>query len=60
VDRWHYSGWWKLYPGRNRAVFLDPISVSEYTLADLPQLKKKVFGIMESELNKIYCQDVKS
>ena len=42
VDRWHYSGWWKLWPGRNRAVFLEPVRVEGLTMSDLNQLKEEV------------------
>ena len=48
--RWHYSGWWKLWPGRNRAKFLEPISVEGIGMKDIATLKEKVFGVMEKEL----------
>ncbi len=50
VNRWHYSAWWKLKPGRNRAVFLDAVPVEGLTMADLPALKEKVYKMMETEL----------
>ena len=40
VYRWHYSAWWKFWPGRNRVVYLDPVPAAGLTLADLPELKK--------------------
>lgn len=52
VNRWHYSGWWKLSPGRNRAVFLDAIPTEGHTMADLPAFKQKVYKAMETELLK--------
>lgn len=52
VHRWHYSGWWKLWPGRNRAILLPPVPVAGLTLADLPELKQKVAAIMTAELSK--------
>ena len=52
-DRWHYSHWWKLWPGRNRAVYLDPIPVDGLFLEDVPALKEKVYKIMEAELVKL-------
>jgi 1-acyl-sn-glycerol-3-phosphate acyltransferase len=52
VHRWHYSAWWKLWPGMNRAVYLPPVDVAGLTLADLPQLKEKVFDLMKTELKK--------
>lgn len=48
--RWHYSGWWKLWPGRNRAVLLPVVQVAGRTLADLPQLKQEVYTLMEQGL----------
>ncbi len=50
VERWHYSGWWKLWPGRNRVVYMDPISVDGLKIEDLPELKKQVYRRMEAEL----------
>lgn len=50
VHRWHYSAWWKLWPGTNRAVFLHPVYVNGLTLADLPELKEKVHSIMSEAL----------
>ena len=52
VHRWHYSAWWKLWPGRNRAIILPPVQVTDMTLQQLPQLKQTVFSLMEEELKK--------
>ena len=52
VKRWHYSGWWKLSPGKNRAIFLDAIPTDGLTMADLPAFKQKVYEAMETELLK--------
>ncbi len=52
VDRWHYSAWWKVWPGKNRAVYLEPVEVAGMVLEDLPELKRKVAAAMELELNK--------
>lgn len=52
-DRWHYSHWWKLWPGRNRAVYLEPVSAAGLELKDLPAFKEKVFKLMEAELVKL-------
>jgi 1-acyl-sn-glycerol-3-phosphate acyltransferase len=49
-DRWHYSGWWKLWPGKNRAKFLEPVSVAGMEMKDMAVLKEKVFGAMVQEL----------
>ena len=53
VKRWHFSGWWKLWPGRNRAVFLDPIQVEGLTMADLPALKEQVRTLMGEKLAEL-------
>lgn len=53
VSRWHYSAWWKLSPGRNRVVYLPPISVQGLTMDDLEMLKKKVYKVMEKELSAL-------
>jgi 1-acyl-sn-glycerol-3-phosphate acyltransferase len=52
VDRWHYSHWWKLWPGRNRAIYLDPIPVTGLTTKELLALKQQVFEIMAEGLVK--------
>jgi len=48
VSRWHYSAWWKLWPGRNRAVFLPLVEVAGLATTDLTTLKSKVFTLMEN------------
>jgi 1-acyl-sn-glycerol-3-phosphate acyltransferase len=50
VQRWHYSGWWKLWPGRNRVVYLDPVPTDGLKPEDLPALKEKVYRLMEAKL----------
>lgn len=50
VHRWHYSGWWKLSPGRNRVVYLKPIETQGMAAQDLPVLKNKVYAAMEAAL----------
>jgi 1-acyl-sn-glycerol-3-phosphate acyltransferase len=49
-ERWHYSGWWKLWPGRNRVKFLEPVSVAGMTMADLAALKQETYRKMEAGL----------
>lgn len=39
-----------LRPGRTRAVFLGAVEVEGLTMADLPELKDRVYGIMEKAL----------
>ena len=52
VNRWHYSAWWKLWPGINRVIYLDAVPVAGMTVADIPMLKDKVYALMEAELLK--------
>ena len=49
-DRMHYSSIFCLRPGRTRAVFLPVVEVEGLTIADLPELKARVYGIMEEAL----------
>lgn len=50
VNRWHYSGWYKLWPGRNRAIFMEPIPTTGMTIEDLPTLKEQVHRLMSDAL----------
>lgn len=50
LTRWHYSHWWKIWPGRNRAVYLSPVSVAGMTMEQLPQLKQEVYTLMADAL----------
>ena len=52
VHRWHYSAWWKLWPGKNRVVFLPPVPVAGLTMEDVGMLKQKVFDVMAAEMVK--------
>jgi 1-acyl-sn-glycerol-3-phosphate acyltransferase len=52
VCRWHYSRWWKLWPGRNRVVYLPPVDVSGMTMEQLPILREQVHNLMAQELSK--------
>lgn len=47
--RWHYSAWWKLWPGKNRVVFLPPITVENKNIA---ALKEEAFAAMKEGLLK--------
>ena len=51
-DRWHYSAWWKMWPGRNRAIYLEPIKVNGMTDTQIPELKERVYRVMEAALEK--------
>lgn len=52
--RWHYDAWWKLWPGRNRAIILPPIDVSDKTSADLQALKNDTRQLMLASMQQ-YC-----
>ncbi len=52
IDRWHFSGWWKLWPGTNRVVYMEPVQVAGMTLEHVAELKDSVYKLMESELIK--------
>ena len=57
VDRWHYSGWWKFWPGKNRVFYCDPVEVKGMTLTDLPKLKAHVFTKMQTKIEWINSMD---
>lgn len=50
VHRWHYSAWWKFWPGRNRAIFLEPVPVDGLTHDDLHTLRDEVRRRMDEAL----------
>ncbi|MBN8788568.1 MAG: 1-acyl-sn-glycerol-3-phosphate acyltransferase [Terrimonas sp.] len=49
-NRMPYNGILTLNPGKNRSVFLEEIPVEGLTIEDLPELKHKVFSVMEEKL----------
>ena len=49
-DRLNYHSIFSLTPGKSRAVYLEEISVSEYTVKDVKLLKEKVYKRMEEKL----------
>lgn len=49
-DRMNYKSLFMLNPGKSRAIFLDEISVDEFTLEDVQTLKQKVYKQMETAL----------
>lgn len=60
VNRWHYSAWWKLWPGKNRIVYLEPVDVSDMAIEDLPRLKETVKGLMAAKLKEYgYPKNIK-
>lgn len=50
--RWHWSGWWKLWPGRNRIIYLEAVPTAGLGPDDVTALKEKVFEVMEEGLEK--------
>lgn len=44
--RWHYSHWWSIWPGKNRAYLLPPVPVSEYAAGDVALLKEDTRALM--------------
>ncbi len=48
--RWHWSGWWRLWPGRNRIVYLEAVPTAGLGQEDVPMLKEKVYRMMEAGL----------
>jgi len=52
-DRLHYDSIFSLTPGKSRSLFLEEISVAGLTLKDIPQLKEKVYRIMERGLKEL-------
>lgn len=49
-DRLNYKSIFSMSPGRSRAVFLKEIAVSGLTVDDVPELKNKVYQVMEAAL----------
>jgi 1-acyl-sn-glycerol-3-phosphate acyltransferase len=56
VRRWHFSAWWKLWPGRNRIVYMEPVEVKGLTAQDAHALRDEVYRMMENELKKYMPQ----
>jgi 1-acyl-sn-glycerol-3-phosphate acyltransferase len=52
VHRWHFSAWWKIWPGKNRAIFLKSVKVAGMQPDKVAELKQEVFSKMEAELMK--------
>jgi len=53
VHRWHYSAWWKLWPGRNRVIYLPPVSVADMDISQVSVLKERVHRQMTDALAKL-------
>lgn len=51
-ERWHYTAWWKLWPGKNRLYLLDAVPVSGLELTQVASLREKIRKEMEIALIK--------
>ena len=49
-DRMSSKSFFSLNPGKSRAVFLEEVSVRGLSLAQVPELKRRVYDIMEAKL----------
>lgn len=52
LERLHYSSVFKLTPGPNRVVHLPEVPVEGLTMADMNDLKKRVYAIMDAGLRR--------
>jgi 1-acyl-sn-glycerol-3-phosphate acyltransferase len=52
LKRMHYRSLFELTPGENRVVYLEEVPVNGLTMKDIPQLKEKVYQIMEEGLKR--------
>ena len=51
-QRMHYRGFLELTPGITRTVYLPDVPVDNYTMAQVKELKEKVYSIMEDGLRR--------
>lgn len=51
-ERMNYKGLFTLTPGKNRVVYLQEISVNNYTLKEVHKLKNEVYRVMEDGLKR--------
>lgn len=51
--RWHYSKWWKIWPGKNRAFIMEPISAEGLGVEDVATLREKVKAIMSARMKEL-------
>ena len=59
-DRMNYKSIFSLTPGKNRAIFLEEISVEGMTQQDLPSLKKQVYDLMDKKLREYKASWIRS
>jgi 1-acyl-sn-glycerol-3-phosphate acyltransferase len=53
VKRWHYSAWWKIWPGKNRAFVLNPIKVEGFKIEDVTKLKEEIRELMSKHMQSL-------
>lgn len=53
AKRWHWSAWWKLSPGRNRIVYLDPIPTAGLPAGAVASLREQVREKMAAGLQQL-------
>ncbi len=58
-DRMHYESLFSLTPGKNRCVFLEEVPVAGYTAAQVPELKQKVYALMDQKLRSYNASWIK-
>jgi 1-acyl-sn-glycerol-3-phosphate acyltransferase len=51
-QRMHYRGFFELTPGISRTVYLSDVPVTNYTMAQVKELKEKVYNSMEEGLRR--------
>ena len=59
-DRMNYRSIFSLTPGKNRAIFLEEISVEGLAQKDLPILKQRVYDLMDNKLREYKASWIKS
>lgn len=59
-DRMHYRSVFALTPGKSRSVFLEPVPVTGYTLADVQKLKQQVYDLMDAKLRQYKASWIKN
>ena len=57
--RMHYETILSLNPGQSRSIFLEEVSVEGLKLTDLPELKTRVYNIMDAKLRTYHASWIK-
>ncbi len=59
-NRWTYTGWYKLSPGRNRVVYLPIMPTKGLTMDDLPAFKEQVRQVMSNAMKELGAAYIKA